>query len=301
MAPTGSKLAAAQGESSILSKQCEEVLRGGSFDARAFLKRARTTGDAGTDEEELARFRAKLKVVDMLNHHPEHCLGTQQRLQDDIQGLSASAQRKSKSEDVFEKSIRKVGKIDAEWRGAFLAKSFSACGLDLGALKELDRVCSDTLSQVFDFIVATTPDTAITDEMRDKVLCERVFCERANALGRMSKKWVKSLLEHKGNKAPDWSKIGCYLLAGTGSAGWTVKHCSGAEVRLVCRRVGGSGAQLAVAGAPLQVGHLGQRLGVSVRSRPLLMPPRARSPYPSTSTLRGRSSFWTISGTRRPG
>jgi hypothetical protein len=187
-----------------------------------FLKRERPTGDPAVDDENGRRFRAKLKILDMLNTYPEHCLRVQERLQDDVLGLSSLV--KSQGADVLfdNRVVKKIGKIEPAWKSDYLIRHYSEHCVQLALVTALNKFCPDTLVQASDFLHGVNPDVSMTDEMLDKVVFERVMRRRALDLGRAVPAFFNELEACTG-RLFKWSEFGCYKLEKSGD-GYLVVH-----------------------------------------------------------------------------
>lgn len=225
-----------------LSDECTAVLRGGSFDARSFLKRARPSGDSLVDEEEEMNFKCKLRCLDMLNSNPHLIQSTMQRLSDEISGLTA--RKATKLDDKFDAKVRRISKVPLAWKAAYLVQNLPVeTKLTSAKLKEWNAKDDDTVDQVFCYLHALSGDSTMPEVCLDKLVFERALKLRMEQIGRFNMHWFQKAEKQITEKGYiNWLEIGCFTISKT-NTGVMIKHSSGDEAPSICS--GGLSASVA--------------------------------------------------------
>lgn len=213
-----------------LSDQAQHVLRGGSFDARKFLCRTRSTGDSSVDDEADKEFRAKLRIVDAFNCCERQLVhDTLGFIEDKVLGFKAKAGQTDRKADAWNSTYMKVGKLPKYWRAQWIATRFGqTVGWGASTLAAIDERDSNSINYIFDLWCGVTPSTHLPSSCILKDMCDEIFYRRALKLGRANKAWADAAL--KQDHSIDWSQNGCFKFTKAAEGDMKLVHISNAEV-----------------------------------------------------------------------
>lgn len=252
------------GELSIVySQTCQMALAGGNFDGRHYFKKSKATGIDEVDERERNNYRAKVKIMDLLDQRPELLTPALAYIEDRMLGISANKNAPNPREaSHWPSTYMYMEKIPKYWRGEWLLRTFSKHGLNNTWLADLDQRFPSAIVELFDFVNGIGPKTKIPRHLLDKSIMSTFFDERVLALRRGTATWLRGITNAFENPATlNWGDYGCYKFqkaAGGGGGGLVLHHCDGPTVAL--------GASV---GAMLCMGarHVAMRIGVCSRGR----------------------------------
>ncbi len=215
-----------QSKQFALSEKCQAALRGGVFDARHFLAKPRKIG---TEEEHVAlqtHWRNTIKIVDLLNQHPEQIDHLLTLVQDRVMGYRTRAAADKDASPAWPNTYTALHRIPKNWRGQYLVQNLAAHGFDAELLSLVDKVDPHAANHIFDFLHAVHPQRPLPRSCLDQGMCTLVFAKRMTAMDR-----VKHLLAalDMTTGVIDWTRAGCFALRKENGQ-LVLYHCSDTSV-----------------------------------------------------------------------
>lgn len=202
--------------------QTEAALLSGSFDARRLLSKPVKSGDTEEDSQNRRVFRAKVKIMMLLNYNEDRVLD----LCSQVEAAVSTATAKSSSSECFPPGTYMCVKIPTDWRLKFITTRYAKDGLDLQTLQKVDAKDKNAVTELLDFIAGIGPTTRLHASCQSMRCCELWLEKRVNSLGRLTKKNMTDLIQADGSL--DWPNHGVFRFAQDGRR-LVVKHIDGLE------------------------------------------------------------------------
>lgn len=200
MTPSLAKCVASNGFA--YSERCTVILQGAAFDARQFIARPRRTNDPDADEALLRTFKAKVKMMDILQQRPDLCDATLSFAEDRANGFRPVARgngtRKGEvQEEEWNTTYMQVWKLPKYWRLTELVKHFASIGMTEDLFVKADRLDSESISDCFDYLAGVNGSMKLPMPCTNTKVCSLVFKARMDELQRATKDWVKKAFNTK--------------------------------------------------------------------------------------------------------
>lgn len=191
------------------SSGAQVAIQGGPFDARQWLTKPRAD-----DLESWSGFRLKLKVLDIMDQHPEYCDAIHVFAEGKAMGVGnvfsrgAAAKKKAMESPTWNITYCFFEKLPHYWRAEFLVAELESKGLTEERVLAIEQRNSKNIDYLFDFFLAVHGRTSMPREMLNKEVCTIVCRRRMEQVGRATAGWLEAYIDNEGDI--DWVRGGCY-------------------------------------------------------------------------------------------
>lgn len=217
------------------SQQCLAALSGGTFDVRAWFRKAPRDARCGEEDTEAnMMWRAKVKLIDLLNQKPELLNATLCFVEDKVMG-AATGGKDPKNAARWPATYCTWDKVPKYWKAEFILERMRDGGLTSEYLSFIDGKNAAAVNELFTYLLAVNLKWKFPRALLDKAAMWECLRRRFEALGRGTPEWLTGVTGGMQSLALDWGKHGCYTLT-QAQNGITITHCDGDEARPCAHR-----------------------------------------------------------------
>lgn len=101
-----------------------------------------------------------------------------------------------------------IAKLPKYWRAQHLAAHGAHIGLTAAVVDQLDKPNPSAVNNLWEFFMALTPTAKLPRPALDKHICDRLFAERMQSIGRATTAWFKKAIDLNTYEI-DWTPGGC--------------------------------------------------------------------------------------------